>query len=409
MASIFNNKKSSYAVEILVEKKRHRFYGFLKRSDAEKFKEKLEQLHAYKKGGLEIPGPLLTWLNKLWEHSESKHHYRKLAEIGLAEIRVECGTVGELITRYIPYAINGQDPKYRMVTNRRTACNSFLYFLANQPMGNFYRDERALRVASTIQVKEITVDVAEKFYAELKKTYQPSTWGRRIKHVKTMFGQAVEMGWITKNPFEKCRGTARANRTRDHFVEPEEAQQVLDACPNTRLKLVFSFGRWGGLRIPSEIAFMRWGDVDWDGGKIKICVPKKTTKIDQENGNFNIRYIPLFPEIRKALEEYKADLPQNGGLTGRNDLIFPGMEDTLRAGALLRKQLRQVLKRAGVEEWPKLFMSLRATRDTELQRIYPGFIVCAWIGHSMAVSEQYYLQVPEETYRQASEKPKKRP
>ncbi len=345
---------------------------------------------------------LFLWLSKLWENPLSRHHYRRLASIDLAEIRVECGTIGELIERYVPCVIDGVDPKERTMTNRRTACNSFLFFLANQRMGNFRRNARLLDIASMTRAKEETPKVAEKYYAMIRKTYQPSTWGRRIKHVKTMFGQAVELGWITKNPFEKCRGTAQANKSPSYFVKPEEAQQVLDACPNTRLKLVFSFARWGGLRIPSEIAFMRWSDILWKEDKISIPTPKKTKKFEQENGNFKTRFIPIFPEIRVALEAYRAELLKNGEFTGETGLIFPGMEDTLKAGALLRKQFGEILKRAGIEACPKFFVNLRSTRDTELQDIYPIRLVCEWLGHSPETSLKHYTQVTADDYHRAS-------
>ncbi len=250
--------------------------------------------------------------------------------------------------------------------------------------------------------EQITPEIAGKYYAMIQKTYQPTTWGRRIKQVKTMFSLAVSFGWISRNPFEKFRGTSPANRSRDFFVTPEIAKKVLDACPNTRLKLVFAFARWGGLRMPSEIAFMQWSDIDWDGYKIKICIPKKTTKTEQEKGNFKTRFIPLFPEIREALEAYRAEIPPKTEKNEGNDLIFPGMSKTESAGVLLRKQFREVLKQVGIPEWPKFFMNLRATRDTELQQYYPLHLVCEWIGHSPDVSLKHYTQVTAEDFKKAS-------
>ncbi|MDO4630113.1 MAG: site-specific integrase [Planctomycetia bacterium] len=154
--------------------------------------------------------------------------------------------------------------------------------------------------------------------------------------------------------------------------------------------------------MPSEIVYMRWNDILWDECKIRICIPKKTTKAEQEQGNFKTRYIPLFPEIREALEAYRAEIPSKTEKNEGNEPIFPGMDDTERTGALLRKQLREVLRRAKIHEWPKLFMNLRANRDSELQDIYPFYIVCEWMGHSPDISLKHYTKAPDSAYRQAS-------
>ena len=68
----------------------------------------------------------------------------------------------------------------------------------------------------------------------------------------------------------------------------------------------------------------------------------------------------------------------------------------------LRTQLRRIIKRAGLNPWPKLFQNLRSTRQTELAEEYPMHVVCAWIGNSQAVAMEHYLQITDEHFEQAA-------
>ena len=41
-----------------------------------------------------------------------------------------------------------------------------------------------------------------------------------------------------------------ANKGRQRFISREDAQKVLDACPDAEWRLIFSLCRYGGLRCP---------------------------------------------------------------------------------------------------------------------------------------------------------------
>ena len=68
----------------------------------------------------------------------------------------------------------------------------------------------------------------------------------------------------------------------------------------------------------------------------------------------------------------------------------------------LRTQLNRIIKRAGLEPWPKLFQNLRSTRETELCQTWPTYVVCKWIGNSVAVAAEHYLQVTDEHFEDAA-------
>jgi hypothetical protein len=61
-----------------------------------------------------------------------------------------------------------------------------------------------------------------------------------------------------------------------------------------------------------------------------------------------------------------------------------------------------MLRRAGVWGWPRLFHSMRASRQTELQREFPLHVVCAWLGNSPRIAQQSYLLVTEDDFARAA-------
>ena len=69
----------------------------------------------------------------------------------------------------------------------------------------------------------------------------------------------------------------------------------------------------------------------------------------------------------------------------------------------LRTQLLRIIKKAGLKPWPKLFQSLRSTRQTELSEIYPAHVVCAWLGNSEDVAKGHYLQVTDSHFTRAAQ------
>ena len=70
--------------------------------------------------------------------------------------------------------------------------------------------------------------------------------------------------------------------------------------------------------------------------------------------------------------------------------------------ANLRGLLAELMRRAGIEPWEKLFQNMRATRETELAEKYPLQCVVSWIGNSQKVAMRSYLQVTEQHMRRAA-------
>ena len=180
----------------------------------------------------------------------------------------------------------------------------------------------------------------------------------------------------------------QANRERFYFISCDEAGKVLEACPDAQWKALFALSRFGGLRCPSEHLALRWGDVDWEHNRMTVRSPKTEHFEGKES-----RVVPLFPELRSHLE-------------AAFDEAAPGTEFVITRyrdhNSNLRTQFERIIRRAGLQPWPKLFQNLRSTRETELAESFPIHVVCAWIGNTQAVAQKHYLQVTDAHFEKAS-------
>jgi hypothetical protein len=66
--------------------------------------------------------------------------------------------------------------------------------------------------------------------------------------------------------------------------------------------------------------------------------------------------------------------------------------------------LYRYLRRAGLPCWPKPFVNMRSSRQTELAEFFPEHVVAAWLGNSPTVARAHYLQVTDAHFRQAQER-----
>jgi len=250
------------------------------------------------------------------------------------------------------------------------------------------------------RIDTITAGDAEQFSWWLRKPAQEggrnlgdNTSRRHCGRAKQFFEHAVNCEYLPRNPFANPRIPTRvqpSHAEREHFISREELQLLLDECPNTEWRLMLTLARIGGLRIPSESASLRWGDVDWtpEKGTIRVTSPKTAQHVGH-----GMRVVPLFPELRAALNE-AWELGDK-----KSEFIFTKLQGP---GINLRTQLHRIMRRAGVPEFPKPFHNMRASRAIELSRDWPAHVVQTWLGHSAAVAQKHYLRVQPEDIGRAN-------
>lgn len=339
---------------------------------AEAWKTKVEDLVGASKGAGVIQDETARWLVSL---DDTMHN--RLAAVGLVK------------------------PRNRQAVNLKTFLDDYFaslnvkagtataYGHTRRCLLTYFGDTKALR--------DIDPADADKWKQWLKTanvrdndcdTISEATIARRVGVARQIFKRAVKWKLIAENPFADVKAGKQTNKARQFFISREVADKVLKACPDTQWRLLFALSRYGGLRCPSEHLALRWGDVDWEEGRILVQSPKTE---HHEGGD--CRWIPMFPELRPLLQQ-------------AFDEAEPGSEYVITryrgAGANLRTQFERIIVRAGVKPWPKPFHNLRASRQTELAETFPIHVVCQWIGNSQAIAQEHYLQVTDAHFAQAS-------
>jgi hypothetical protein len=116
-------------------------------------------------------------------------------------------------------------------------------------------------------------------------------------------------------------------------------------------------------------------------------VPKLAYRAGHEE-----RIVPIFAELRPYLEA-AFDAAEPGAVH-----VVPRAQ----GGRNLRRYAEQVLERASVPKWPKLFVNLRASCEIELLEAHPAHVVFAWLGHTAAVARSHYLKTTDADYERAA-------
>jgi len=367
MASIARDKNGRKRILFVADNRSRKTIRLGKASmkQAEAFKVKLEALMAERITG-NIDAETARWVAELPDNAHAK-----LAAVGLVKPRASL-RLGEFLDGYI---------KSRDDVKPGTAT---VYGHTRRNLIDFFGFDKPLR-----DISEGDADQWRLFL--VRQGLSDNTVRRRCGIAKQFLRAAVKQKLVLCNPFSELKSSVGGNKAREYFLSREDAQKVLDACPDSQWRVIFALARYGGLRCTSEVLTLKWSDVDWERGRILVHSPKTEHCQDGES-----RLIPLFPELLTYLRE-------------AFEQAEPGTEYVVtryrKHNCNLRTQLQRIIRKAGLKPWPKLFQNLRSTRETELAERWPEHVVCAWIGNSKVVARKHYLQVTDEHFEQAAQNP----
>jgi integrase len=343
--------------------------GKVSQRAAESVKVHVERLVNAKVTGYPVEDETARWLASLDDKLSGR-----LARLGLTNRREshKASTISTLKA----FTDKWIGDRYDVKEGTRT-----VYGHAQRNLLDFFKAEKPL--------SDITPGDADEFRLHLiGQGLAENTVRKRTKIARQFMQAAVRKKLIDSNPFADLKTSVLKNRDRDYFVTHEEATLVNDACPDAQWRMIFALCRYGGLRCPSEIMELKWSDVDWDRDRILVTSPKTERYPDGAT-----RMIPLFPELVGPLTE-AFELAEPGELYVVTRYRDPAQN--------LRTQLGRIIKKAGIQPWPKPFQNLRSSRETELAEEWPIHVVCDWIGNSEAVAKTHYLQVTDEHFERAS-------
>ena len=226
---------------------------------------------------------------------------------------------------------------------------------------------------------DLTPSMAQAFRDDLAEKQAQATVSGHIKRIKKALALAVKRGLIHSSAFSEVIAGKQTNENRKHFVSREVIGKVIDACPNADWRLLVALARFGGLRNSSETMALEWKDVDFVNETINVPGSKG------KNGEIRWRTIPIYPELLEPLRE---------AFNPTHIKCLNG----LGSDANVRGKSSVILRKAGVEQWERIWHNLRATRDTELSAVLPAHEVARLMGNSVKVSEEHYKMINPENF-----------
>ncbi len=366
MASISREPSGRRTIQFMAAdgKRRSIRLGKLSQRTAEEVKIKVECLAAAAASGCPLDHETAAWVAKIGHNLASK-----LAAAGLIVRRAMARPLGEFLDSYIARRTDHKPNTAKTIDQARRLLVE--YFGADKPLD------------------QINAADAENWRNELRaKSYKPATIATHIKRAKQMFQHAVDGDILARNPFAKLKAPKQVDKSREVFIGPETILRVIDAAPDAEWRLIIALARFGGLRCPSEVLSLEWPWIDWERDRFTVFSPK----LEHLPGGGR-RVVPIFPELRPYLAE-AFELAEPGAVR-----VITRYGDGRQN---LRTQFQRIIRRAGREPWERLFHNLRSSRQTELTETFPAHVVAKWLGNTVEVATQHYLQVTEDHFRRAA-------
>jgi integrase len=248
-----------------------------------------------------------------------------------------------------------------------------------------------------MSLNKVTPGDADEYLEHLRgTTLAPMTIKKRLQFAKKIFRAAARKKLIFIDPFYDVSFTA-TKPDKSFFVTAAMAAKLIDACPDHNWRMIVLLCRYGGLRCPSEVLSLRWQDILWDQNKIVVPSPKT-----EHHPGKDTRIIPLFPELRRQLEECFEFAAEGAVYVVDSHYRQSAMGKDGWRNCNLRTQFQRIVKNAGLTPWPRLFHNLRSSRQTELAETFPSHVVCGWLGNSEKIAREHYYQITDEHFASAA-------
>jgi len=190
-----------------------------------------------------------------------------------------------------------------------------------------------------------------------------------LRQLRALAKYAAEKDWIDAISFKGLRvGSVATSTKRRTFIDDDVTTLVLGYCPDAETRVWFALMRFGGLRCPSETLALQWSDLGDDGW---MHVPDKKRR--------RLRPVPIVPELQAEFDRLRKEVPDAAGR------VITFSEHNRH------RRFKAILAAAGISLWPKLFQTLRRSRESSWRREgIPAHVVSKWVGHSKVVGDEHY-------------------
>lgn len=211
-------------------------------------------------------------------------------------------------------------------------------------------------------------------------TGSDNTVAGQVKLIRQFFRWCFACGLIDKSPTLRASAAFHRSGRLEEVSEDRFAQLLSLTQRDDELRLALLLARWGGMRR-AEILRLRVSSIDFDKSLIQVS----DTKRAKTTGG--VRPVPLFAELREPLLEAIELLPPAAD-TPEPDYLLPGL--TAVGPEAMDQRLRRLARLHAVRLWVRPWQNLRATRESELIRLYGVQTASQWIGNSPRVALEHY-------------------
>lgn len=345
--------------------------GKIDRKSAESICRHVEALASASQNGEPIQAATAAWVPSVGDTLKEK-----LAAVGLIEAPKRAA-LGEFLRSYI---LSRPDVKPATLEVWQQPCRN---------LTEFFGDDKPLR--------HITTGDCDQFKAWLlTQELAAATIAKRLSFARTFLHVARKHKLIEENPFSEVKIPTANVSLRQRFIVRESVRKLLEAATPT-WRIIIALARFGGLRCPSEVLSLEWRHIDWEQNRISVPSPK-TDRYDGKGS----RTIPLFTDLKPYLQDAfeLAESGQTHVVSGNHLAKAQGPKGWRNCN--LRTTFEKLVKRVGLEPWPRLFHNLRSSRETELLESFPVHVVAQWMGHDAKVSLKHYAQTTEDHFDRAA-------
>jgi len=331
-----------------------------------------------RKNGCLIEPRVQSWLTEIHGSPVAK----KLAEWGLIAMP-GVSTLGEYLTWLFDQKVNhwkDADGNAAWSPSTERDCISTKNYLIE-----YFTESRPIHSISPGDAEEWL----QWLRSDATRSNRSAAVSKHVKRVRSWFGFAARKKWIQENPFCHLPVCTQVDRERILYMSPEEAESVFAHLTCDQHRLFFALGRFGGLRLPSEVAELRWSHFDFDAKT--ILIPPAKTKA---------RRMPLWPEIQDyAWPEFKEW--QDSERT--DDYVIHRHRTTNRDGksvisTKIVAHMKQAMKLAGLESFHKPMQNLRTSCENDLRLIVPEGRLTEFMGHTSKVAELHYRKTTKQEF-----------
>ncbi|MEW6249651.1 MAG: tyrosine-type recombinase/integrase [Planctomycetota bacterium] len=332
---------------------------------AETFRLRVEALSAAQITGTPWDAGLSAWVRDLPDRMHAR-----LARVGLVGPRIQTvsPTLGSLLDRFTTWS----SVKPATLAAYRQAVES---------LREHFGPETPLADLSPVDADSWRKAIVDSGLAR-------ATVAKRVHVAKAIFRKAVRWGWLSSSPFADLRAGSQCNPDRAHYVDRDTVRLIMEACPDDEWRAIVALSRYAGLRCPSEVTLLRWGDVNWERNRLNVRSPKTAG-----HEGHAVRVVPLVPELRPILLKlFEAAEPGSEPVVSR--LRDPRVN--------LRTTFEKIITRAGAKPWPRLFHNMRASCETDWCDRFPVHVVAGWLGHGPRIAALHYLQTRDAHFELAT-------